>query len=135
MRTVIKLTNEIIILLLLLFNAVKTIKKLKKYLFLCWETIRQQRKCIQSEFRAKKAEKTMLSGFSEDVEISILSYTPKKIRNVLMSTLSEHQPTHQNRNEKPDPILLYNKMKNGVDEADKLKGLFIMWQGILGDGL
>ena len=65
-----------------------------------------------------------LFAFSEDGNVSLCSYIPKKNKNVLLMSTMHKDDAVSGLLNKPDIIQYYNKTKGGVDNMDKMLAHF-----------
>lgn len=68
-----------------------------------------------------KAEKSTVFGFTKST--TLLSYTPKKSKSVLLLSTMHHDGTidvESGNDKKPEILTFYNRTKGGVDTTDKL---------------
>ena len=81
--------------------------------------MRKSKRGIPNEFIAKKRE-AGISLFGFDQYATLVSYAPKKNKNVLL-LLTMHHDNHVDKDTgKPDIILFYNSTKGAVDTVDQL---------------
>ena len=91
-------------------------------------TLRKNKKELPADFIAVKNRnpKSSIFGFQDDT--TILSYIPKKNKNVLlistMHTEDNSVDTSSGTEQKPNIILFYNSTKIGVDVVDELCGTY-----------
>lgn len=103
------------------------IKLLKEHKLTSVGTLRKNKRCIPAQFLSvqKREPKTSLFGFQKD--ITLLSYVPKKNKNVLlMSTMHHDEVLDEASGEKnlPEIISFYNFTKSGVDVVDELSASY-----------
>lgn len=93
-------------------------------------TLKSNKKQIPPCFLNKKKRRNICSSqFAFTYECTLVSYVPKKNRNVLLlSTLHNSQEIDQETSMKlkPEILTFYNKTKVGVDTADELKSNYIV---------
>ncbi|XP_043462873.1 piggyBac transposable element-derived protein 4-like [Leptopilina heterotoma] len=90
-------------------------------------TLRKNKREIPPEFVAVKGRNICSSKFGFTEKCSLVSYVPKKNKNVLMlSTLynSDDIDKDTGSRKKPEIITFYNLMKGAVDVVDELKGTY-----------
>lgn len=80
-------------------------------------TIRKNKREIPAELKVASKE-TPSTKFCHAKNLTLLSYTPKKNKIVLV--VSSHLHTTEKTNNKPNIILHYNKTKGGTDSFDQL---------------
>lgn len=90
-------------------------------------TIRKNKRQLPPDFVTNKQrqEKTSLFGFQKDV--TIVSYVPKKGKNVILASSMHFDNSIDERTgdeKKPDIITFYNQTKSGVDLVDKMCATF-----------
>lgn len=85
----------------------------------CIGTIRKNEKEVPASFLPNKRREvgTTLYGFTSD--ITLLSYTPKKNKSVLLVSSAHHHESTDQDSGKPDMICDYNSTKGGVDSLDE----------------
>lgn len=89
-------------------------------------TLRKNKREIPPEFLAKKAENTSLFAF-DDNNTTLVSYSPKKNKNVILLSTMHNAPEIDNSTgtqRKPVIITWYNDTKCGVDTLDQLSSLY-----------
>jgi len=62
--------------------------------------------------------------FAFDDKLTLVSYVPRKGKNVMLLSTMHHDEKTGGEDRKPDIILHYNACKSGVDNMDKLVGTF-----------
>ncbi|XP_067121737.1 piggyBac transposable element-derived protein 4-like [Centruroides vittatus] len=88
-------------------------------------TIRKNRKEIPAEFLNIKNRKVNSSKFAFTKAITLVSYVPKKSKNVLLLSSLHHSEEIDRETglaKKPEIISFYNRTKGGVDTVDQLTG-------------
>ena len=84
-------------------------------------TMRKNKKEIPSSFLPNKSKEVNSSQFAFDGYKTLVSYTPKKNKSVILLSTEHHsKATVAAENNKPEIILAYNNCKGGVDTLDKL---------------
>lgn len=82
-------------------------------------TIRKNKKELPFEITApKRPEKTSMFAFQE--KFTIVSYIPRKNKNVILISTMHHDDLLDPTTGKPHMIIDYNKTKGGVDLVDKM---------------
>lgn len=83
-------------------------------------TIKKNRKGIPTELKEIKdrAEGSSLFAFGE--RSTLVSFVPKKNKNVLLISTLHYDDSIDDETSKPDIVIHYNKTKSGVDCVDKL---------------
>ncbi|XP_045455088.1 piggyBac transposable element-derived protein 4-like [Melitaea cinxia] len=84
-------------------------------------TMKRNKACIPPKFQEKRDVNTTLFGFQKDM--TILSYIPKRNKNVFMLSSYHHDceiDLETGDQQKPAIITFYNQTKSGVDNVDKL---------------
>lgn len=90
-------------------------------------TLRKNKREIPPPFVATKERKVCSSMFGFGEECLLVSYVPKKNKNVLLfSTLHDDDTIDKDTGDafKPEVITYYNKNKSGVDTVDQLKSIY-----------
>lgn len=90
-------------------------------------TLRKNKREIPPLFVATKERKVCSSMFGFGEECLLVSYVPKKNKNVLLlSTLHDDDTIDKDTGDafKPEVITYYNKNKSGVDTVDQLKSIY-----------
>jgi len=105
------------------FTSLELLRRLRERNLGLVGTIRKNRRELPSEFTAKKSEAgSVLFGFNDDA--TLVSYSPKKNKRVLLLS-SEHTTGEiDDRTGKPQIILTYNTSKGGVDHLDEMCGAY-----------
>lgn len=85
-------------------------------------TVRKNRRFLPPAILETKGREVKSSVFAFTEDITLVSYIPKKQKNViLMSSQHHNNEVHEAREDrKPEIILHYNKTKGAVDTADQL---------------
>lgn len=101
------------------FTSIELVKLLKQRGLTSLGTIRKNKREVPPTFLPNKKRQvgTALYGFTN--EITLLSYTPKKNKSVLLVSSSHHQKSEDPESKKPHMILDYNSTKGGVDGLDE----------------
>lgn len=101
------------------FSSIPLLEIMKQKGLTCIGTLRKNRKEIPVEFLPTKRREvgTALYGFTRD--ISLLSYTTKINKAVLLVSSSHNHPSEDPFTKKPDMIVDYNCTKGGVDSLDE----------------
>ena len=82
-------------------------------------TLRKNKKEVPSSFLANKNKEALTSQFAFDQKKTLVSFTPKKSKCVLLlSTM--HNTKTVDPNKKPEIINFYNSTKGGVDTFDQM---------------
>lgn len=103
------------------FTSFKLIENLKKnFRMTLVGTIRKNKRELPIEFCSpvNRPEKSSMFAFHDNC--TILSYIPKKKKNVLLASSLHHDDIIDTETGKPDIITTYNQTKGGVDTVDKL---------------
>lgn len=103
------------------FTSFKLIEKLKKNFNLTLlGTVRKNKRELPIEFSrpVKRPEKSSMFAFHENC--TLVSYIPKKGKNVLLMSSLHRDDIIDSETGKPDMIVNYNQTKGGVDTVDKL---------------
>ena len=103
------------------------IKLLKEHKLTSVGTLRKNKRCIPAQFLTvqNREQKTSLFGYQKD--ITLLSYVPKKNKNVLLlSTMHHDGAVDEATGDKnlPEIISFYNFTKSGVDVVDELSASY-----------
>ncbi|XP_030757812.1 piggyBac transposable element-derived protein 1-like [Sitophilus oryzae] len=109
------------------FTSVPLAEDLKKNEITLVGTIRKNKREIPEIFVATKQRPVCSSMFAFGRESLLVSYVPKKNKNVLLlSTLHEYDEIDAESGEacKPAVVTFYNQTKSGVDSVDQLKSLY-----------
>lgn len=87
-------------------------------------TLKKNKKELPPELVSKQTEEHK-SIFAFQTDMTVVSYAPKRNRNVVMISTMHHdgQIIEENAN-KPEIILFYNKTKSGVDVVDEKAGTY-----------
>lgn len=87
-------------------------------------TLRKNKKELPPELVSKQTEEHN-SIFAYQTDLTVVSYAPKRNKNVVMiSTLHHDGKTDEQNSKKPEIILFYNKTKSGVDVIDEKCGTY-----------
>lgn len=81
-------------------------------------TLRKNKPQIPEEMKIKRPEKSIMFAFQE--EQTLVSYIPRKNKNVFVLSSMHHDDSIDYETGKPEIIIDYNKTKGGVDTVDKL---------------
>lgn len=81
-------------------------------------TIRQNKREITSELKIKRPEKTSMFAFQD--KCTLVSYIPKKGKNVMLLSTMHFDDALDRETGKPEMITDYNVTKGGVDVVDKM---------------
>jgi hypothetical protein len=101
------------------YTSLELAKNLKERSLGLLGTMRKNRREIPPEFvNAKRNAGTTLFGFNELA--TLVSYSPKKSKVVVLLSSEHIDDTVDTRSGKPDIILTYNPNKGGVDHLDKM---------------
>jgi hypothetical protein len=87
-------------------------------------TIRRNKPDIPDELTVKTGRSEKSSLFTFDDKITLVSYVPRKGKNVTLLSTMHHDDKVEGEDRKPHIILHYNECKSGVDNMDKLVGTF-----------
>lgn len=100
------------------FCSIPLCKELSKHGLTIVSTLSKDKREIPSEFQAdrRRPVKSSLFGFSGD--ITLLSYVPKKKKNILLVSTMHNLKEIDGTTGKPEMLLFYNKTKGGVDALD-----------------
>lgn len=87
-------------------------------------TLRKNKPEIPAPFRSTKYRevKSTLFGFRKDM--TLVSFVPKKKKNVILLSTLHHDASIDSETGKPDIILDYNSTKSGVDVLDRLCSVY-----------
>ena len=106
------------------FTSLKLARSLKQLNMTLLGTVRKNKKELPCELLANRGRSLCSSKFSFNSkgDTMIVSYTPKKNKNVLLLSSSRFHDTIDTSNaaRKPALILQYNKLKGGVDTIDQM---------------
>ncbi|XP_049323545.1 piggyBac transposable element-derived protein 4-like [Astyanax mexicanus] len=93
-------------------------------------TVRKNKPELPLALLGTKDRAPLSSKFAFSERTTVVSYCPKKNKNViLMSTLHRDAGVSSREDKKPDMILDYNKNKGGVDNLDKVTGTYTCKRG------
>ncbi|XP_051982284.1 piggyBac transposable element-derived protein 4-like [Xyrauchen texanus] len=88
-------------------------------------TVRKNKPELPSELLAMKNRKVTSSMFAFTEKATVVSYCPKKGKNVLlMSTMHKDAVLSTREDRKPQMVLDYNETKGGVDNLDKVTATY-----------
>ncbi|XP_039550046.1 piggyBac transposable element-derived protein 4-like, partial [Pimephales promelas] len=88
-------------------------------------TVRKNKPELPSELLAMKNRKVTSSMFAFTEKATVVSYCPKKGKNVLlMSTMHKDAVLSDREDRKPQMVLDYNETKGGVDNLDKVTATY-----------
>ena len=87
-------------------------------------TIRRNKPDIPAELTVKTGRSEKSSLFAFDDKLTLVSYVPRKGKNVTLLSTMHHDDKIEGEDNKPHIILHYNECKSGVDNMDKLVGTF-----------
>ena len=93
---------------------------LKNYKLTLLGTIRKNKPQLPREFVEEKTRPIGSSMFGFQENSTLVSYVPKKGRNVLLLSTIHNDDKIDANTGKPDMIMMYNSTKGGVDVVDKL---------------
>ncbi|XP_022913435.1 piggyBac transposable element-derived protein 4-like [Onthophagus taurus] len=103
------------------FTSIQLLEALKEKKLTLLGTIRKNRKGLPKEFTQPPKSRAVMStlfGFRDNA--TLVSYKPKKNKNVLLISSGHHDDGIDENTQKPNMILDYNNTKGGVDTVDKL---------------
>lgn len=103
------------------FTSISLLQHLKKnYRLTLLGTIRKNKRELPLEFTnpSKRPEKSSMFAFHDDC--TLVSYIPRKNKNVLLVSSMHHDDQIDETTNKPEMIMTYNATKSGVDTVDKL---------------
>lgn len=101
------------------FTSLALTQKLRDHNLGLIGTMRKNRREIPEEFTASKSVAgSSLFGFNKDA--TLVSYSPKKNRRVVLISSEHSRPSIHAGSGKPDIILAYNQGKGGVDHLDQM---------------
>lgn len=83
-------------------------------------TIRKNKRELPLEFTQPTDRPLQSSMFAFDKNITLVSYIPKKRKNVLLISTLHHDDKIDEETGRPDMILDYNSTKGGVDTLEKM---------------
>lgn len=83
-------------------------------------TVRKNKKEIPPELLDVKSRKPTTSMFCFDKDLTLVSYVPKKNKNVLLLSTTHDHPSISSSSKKPTIIEFYNRTKSGVDTFDMM---------------
>lgn len=83
-------------------------------------TIRKNKKEIPLEFTNTRSRPVQSSMFAFKDHCTLVSYVPKKYKNILLISTMHHDDEVDEASLKPEIILEYNRTKSGVDVVDKM---------------
>ncbi|XP_063049276.1 piggyBac transposable element-derived protein 4-like [Engraulis encrasicolus] len=93
-------------------------------------TVRKNKPELPPALLGMKDRAPLSSKFAFSDKATLVSYHPKKNKNVVvMSTLHRDAGVSNREDKKPDIILDYNKNKGGVDNLDKVTGTYTCKRG------
>lgn len=81
-------------------------------------TMRRNKPQIPSEFQAHRSREVGSSLYGFTKEMTLLSFTPKKNKAVILLSTMHHDAFLDQESEKPEIISFYNSTKSGVDTLD-----------------
>ncbi|XP_038128076.1 piggyBac transposable element-derived protein 4-like [Cyprinodon tularosa] len=88
-------------------------------------TVRKNKPELPSELLSVKSRKVTSSMFAFTEKATLVSYCPKKGKNVLLlSTMHKDAALSSREDKKPQMVLDYNKTKGGVDNLDKVTATY-----------
>nr|XP_022901965.1 piggyBac transposable element-derived protein 4-like [Onthophagus taurus] len=103
------------------FTSLELLEALNQNKLTLLATIRKNRKGLPKEFTQPPKSRPVMSrlfGFRENA--TLVSYKPKKNKNVLLISSGHHDDSIAEKSHKPNMILDYNNTKGGVDTVHKL---------------
>lgn len=100
------------------FTSIELIEELKKRGNTYVGTVRKNKKEIPPEFLPKKNRQVGLSLFGFTKDITLVSFTPKSNKCVILASSMHHGSSIENTG-KPEIIEFYNSTKGGVDSLDQ----------------
>lgn len=102
------------------FTSIELLKKVKEQKLSLLGTLRKNKRELPPQFVETKSReiKTSIYGFTK--ETALVSYVPKKGKNVLLISSMHSDDAVGSESGKPQMILDYNATKSGVDVVDKL---------------
>lgn len=102
-------------------------KLLKNYGLTSVGTLRKNKREIPSELLNTKNREERSCKFAFQKDVSLVSYVPKKGKNVIVISTLHHSNTIDEASgdlRKPEHIMFYNSTKAGVDVVDELSGTY-----------
>ena len=109
------------------FTSIELIKKLKEKKLSYVGTLRKNKKEIPPCFVQTKERKVYSSLFGFSEACTLVSYIPKKTKNVLLASsmhMDDSIDCETGEERKPEIITFYNDTKFGVDALDKMCGTY-----------
>ncbi|KAJ8914727.1 hypothetical protein NQ315_017437 [Exocentrus adspersus] len=116
------------------FTSLELLENLKKNFNLTLlGTIRKNKKELPQEFANPSTRPPFSSMFAFQKHVTLVSYIPKKGKNVLLVSGIHYDDEIDKKTNKPEIIMEYNRTKGGVDSVDKCVQL-MMFREILDAG-
>lgn len=100
------------------FTSVPITEVLKQHRLTTIGTLRKNKSEIPPQMLLPRPEKSIMFAFRD--KCTLVSYTPKRNRNVLLLSTMHYDDGVDRKTGKPDIIMDYNKTKGGVDVVDKM---------------
>jgi hypothetical protein len=85
-------------------------------------TLKNNKKEIPVEFLPNKNEEVNLSMFGFQKQVTLISFTPKKNKSVVLLSTMHSDASVDTETKKPEVIHFYNYTKGGVDTVNQLCG-------------
>lgn len=102
------------------FTSIELLKKVKEQKLSLLGTLRKNKRELPPQFVETKSREIKTSIFGFTKETALVSYVPKKGKNVLLISSMHSDDAVDSESGKPQMILDYNATKSGVDVVDKL---------------
>jgi len=85
-------------------------------------TLKKNKKEIPFEFLPNKNKEVNSSMFGFQKQVTLVSFTPKKNKSVVLLSTMHHDASVDTETKKPEIVHFYNSTKGGVDTVDQLCG-------------
>lgn len=114
------------------FSSIPLALELKKKKMTLVGTIRKNKREIPPQLLQLTSRLTLSSKFAFTSSMTLVSYVPRKRKNVLLLSTKHHEPeVSGEQKKKPKIILDYNKCKGAVDNLDHVSTTFVFHQSFL----
>jgi len=106
------------------YGSVELCRELTKRGLTLVSTLKKNKQAIPSEFQAFSRKPVLETKFGFTENMTLLSFVPKKNKNVIMISTMFHNKAVDTSTHKPEMIMFYNKTKGGVDGLDRKCSVF-----------